>query len=41
MLLSVGHKELLAVLQLSLTQPIVFAAIVAPRVYKVLSGPSV
>ena len=39
MLLSVSLQELLAVLQLCLAQPAVFATVVAPLVYKVLSGP--
>ena len=38
MLLSVGHQELIAVLQLCLAQPAVFASVIAPLVYKVLSS---
>ena len=39
MSLSVGCQELLAVLQLCLAQPAIFAAIVATPAYKVLPDP--
>ena len=40
MSLSISLQELLAVLQLCLAQPAVFATVVAPPVYKVLSSPT-